>query len=182
LQLAGFRLKKGTHVAEQDSSPIGTLEFNVIQAALENERRLIAAGKVQRWDTVKWVVTVNASLAAVAVPLLKSDFAPLLQLAFAGLALLVSFIGYELLRHYGYDRLGGARRAAWLLEEHLEHEYGIDIRGITQQPKQEPTRDYDRDELRPFKQAILWSALPIVLVAAWAAYRALSGLQAALPA
>jgi len=163
-------------VAEEESRLNGTLELSVIQAALENERRLIAAGKIQRWDTTKWVVTVNGALAAAAVALLKSDNSPMLPLAFAGLALLVSFLGYDLLRHYSNARLSGAQRAAWLLEEHLEHEYGFDIRGIAQQSKREPTRDYDRDELRPFRRAIVWSTLPVVLVAAWAFYRACSGL------
>ena len=38
-------------------------ELKVIYSALEDCRRLIAAGKVQRWDVVKWGVTVNVALA-----------------------------------------------------------------------------------------------------------------------
>ncbi len=40
--------------------------FQVIAAALDDCRRLIAAGKVQRWDVVKWGVTVNTALGAAA--------------------------------------------------------------------------------------------------------------------
>ena len=42
-------------------------ELQVIFSALDDCRRLIAASKVQRWDAVKWGVTVNVALAAVAV-------------------------------------------------------------------------------------------------------------------
>jgi hypothetical protein len=163
-------------VVEQESRLDGTFEFNAIHAALENERRLIAAGKIQRWDTVKWVVTVNVALAASAAALLKFISAPLIVLAFGGIALLVSLIGCDLLRHYNDDRLSGARRAAWLLEEHLEHEYGIDIRGIEQQSKREPARDYDPHELRSLHRAIMASAAPAVLVAAWAIYQSSPGV------
>jgi hypothetical protein len=38
-------------------------ELKVIYSALDDQRRLIAAGKVQRWDVVKWGVTVNVALA-----------------------------------------------------------------------------------------------------------------------
>jgi hypothetical protein len=38
-------------------------ELKVIYSALDDCRRLIAAGKVQRWDVVKWGVTVNVALA-----------------------------------------------------------------------------------------------------------------------
>ena len=157
---------------EPESRPNGTFEFDAIHAALENERRSVAAGKLQRASTVKWVITVNVALAAAATALLNYDDAPLISLAFAAIAVLISLIGYDLLHHYSDDGLSHARRAAWLLEEHLEHEYGIDLRGIAQRSKQEPAKDYDRNELRPFRRSILWSAVPAVLVAVWAIYQA----------
>jgi hypothetical protein len=45
-------------------------ELQIIFSALDDQRRLIAAGKVQRWDVVKWGVTVNVALAtaAAAIP------------------------------------------------------------------------------------------------------------------
>ena len=49
-----------------DGGKKGDREFQVIVSALDDCRRLIAAGKVQRWDVVKWGVTVNVGLAAVA--------------------------------------------------------------------------------------------------------------------
>jgi protein-S-isoprenylcysteine O-methyltransferase Ste14 len=41
-------------------------ELKVVYSALDDQRRLIAAGKVQRWDVVKWAVTVNVALATAA--------------------------------------------------------------------------------------------------------------------
>ena len=44
-------------------------EFQVITAALDDCRKLIAAGKVQRWEVVKWGVAVNVGLATAAAAL-----------------------------------------------------------------------------------------------------------------
>ena len=46
------------------SEPEDDKLFSTVRASLENERRLIAAGKLQRWDLTKWVVTTNSALAA----------------------------------------------------------------------------------------------------------------------
>ena len=44
-------------------------EFQVIVSALDDCRRLIAAGKVQRWDVVKWGPAINIGLATVTATL-----------------------------------------------------------------------------------------------------------------
>jgi hypothetical protein len=36
---------------------------------IEDHRRLIAAGKVYRWDVIKWAVTINVALAGASVTL-----------------------------------------------------------------------------------------------------------------
>jgi hypothetical protein len=158
-------------LVDQSATPERDLELATINASLENERRLIAAGKVQRWETVKWVVTVNGALAGFALTLLNLAHAPPLCLLVGGLAAFVSYVGCDLLRHYNDQRLLGARRAAWLLEEHLESEFGIDVRGISQLPRAEPSQDQDGEEVRSFRRVIIWSAVPALLVAAWAVYR-----------
>jgi hypothetical protein len=145
-------------------------------ASLENERRLIAAGKIQCWDLVKWVVTLNIALTGGQLAALRSAHSAPLCLALGGLAVLVWVIGYDLLRHTSDQRMRGARRAAWLLENHLETRYGINPRGIAQQSKLEPREDYDAEVLRPYRWAILVSVVPAVLVAAWALYRACPGI------
>jgi hypothetical protein len=43
---------------------IGREELDVTLRLFDDRRALIAAGKVQRWEVTKWVVTVNFALAA----------------------------------------------------------------------------------------------------------------------
>jgi hypothetical protein len=49
-----------------DGGKIDDRKFQVIVSAHDDCRRQIAAGKVQRWDVVKWGVTVNVALATAA--------------------------------------------------------------------------------------------------------------------
>ena len=42
-------------------------EFHVACAILDDDRKLIAAGKSQRWDVIKWAVTVNVALATASI-------------------------------------------------------------------------------------------------------------------
>jgi hypothetical protein len=87
------------------------------------------------------------------------------------LAVLVSTIAYSLLMHTSDRRMRGARRAAWLIQNHLE-KHGIDPRGIANQSKLEPSDDHDGRVLGPYRLALLVSAVPPVVIAAWALYRA----------
>ena len=92
-------------------------ELKVIYSALDDQRRLIAAGKVQRWDVVKWGVTVNVGLAtaAAAIPF-KGAFnlfglaVPFSLIPFL-LAVLVAFTSWLLVLHYN-RRATGARTSA----------------------------------------------------------------------
>jgi hypothetical protein len=59
-------------------------EFQVLCATLEDQRRLIAAGKAQRWDVVKWGVSINLGLATVAaVAGSKPDGKPIVGVSMA---------------------------------------------------------------------------------------------------
>jgi hypothetical protein len=42
-------------------------DFKFASAMLDNRQGMIAAGKLQRWDVVKWTVTVNVALAAAGI-------------------------------------------------------------------------------------------------------------------
>jgi hypothetical protein len=44
-------------------------DFKIACVNLEDCNRLVAAGKIQRWDVVKWAVTTNLALATVSVAL-----------------------------------------------------------------------------------------------------------------
>jgi hypothetical protein len=83
-------------------------ELKVIYSALDDQRRLIAAGKVQRWDVVKWGVTINVALAAAtaAIPFEGAfDLFPFV------LAVLVALVSWLLVLHCN-RRTTGARNDA----------------------------------------------------------------------
>ena len=42
-------------------------DFAIASLLLQDQQRLIAAGKVQRWDVVKWTTAVNLALATASV-------------------------------------------------------------------------------------------------------------------
>ena len=74
------------------------IDFAVVASALDDCRRLIAAGKVQRWDAVKWGVTVNLALAAVSASLVPQTFGRSLVLFLSAAA--ASMAAWFLMWHY----------------------------------------------------------------------------------
>ena len=134
-------------------------EFQVITSAMDDCRRQIAAGKVQRWDVVKWGVAVNTALATVAV-LRQRSIAPFL------FALAVAVASGLLVWHYN-KRMTGARRGSDQVTAYF-HEAGIDLSKII--PVEEARGDrtpgmYDAEELYIFGYIIGGSILPAFL--AW---------------
>jgi hypothetical protein len=106
--------------------------FQVITAGLDDCRRLIAAGKVQRWDVVKWGVTVNIALAvAAATQALRPDY------SLFWLAVAVSFASWLLVWHYN-KRMSGARKLATALTDHLKS-FRIDYDALMQVERSKPT-------------------------------------------
>ena len=110
-------------------------ELQVISSALDDQRRLIAAGKVQRWDVVKWGVTVNVALATataliqfkgafsvcgIAVP---NNFIPFL------LAALVAIMSFVLVLYYNYGTTV-ARKDALHLVQQMKDNHNIDYSAI----------------------------------------------------
>jgi len=83
-------------------------ELKVIYSALDDCRRLIAAGKVQRWDVVKWGVTVNVALATAAAAIQFKGAFSLIPFVLAGLA---AFVSWVLVLHYNRRITGAA--SAW---------------------------------------------------------------------
>jgi hypothetical protein len=61
-------------------------EFAIAVGILDDCRRYIAAHKIQRWDVVKWGVSVNLALAVAAAAPALADFRPYLLLLSAGVA------------------------------------------------------------------------------------------------
>jgi hypothetical protein len=75
----------------------------------EDNQRLIAANKVQRWEVLKWVTTVNMGLAT-ASALISREGASL-EWAFLIATGLMAFFGLFLLWHYN-SRITGVRKEA----------------------------------------------------------------------
>jgi hypothetical protein len=137
-------------------------ERKVIYSALDDCRRLIAAGKVQRWDVVKWGVTVNVALATAAA-LIKSNVA-FSSILFA-IAVLVAIVSWQLVSHYNI-RVTRARNDAKYLVERLRDK-GIDydsIIGKNTASEYSKGFDYDKEELQRFKLILFSSPILPFLV------------------
>jgi hypothetical protein len=136
-------------------------ELQVIFSALDDCRRLIAAGKVQRWDVIKWGVAVNVGLAtaAAAIPFKgASSFIPF------GLGVLVAIMSWLLMSHYNL-RLTRTRDDARYLVDQIDKK-GIDYDGIVGTNvalDYAKGPDYDKEELRIFKLILIVSpVLPLL--------------------
>jgi len=132
-------------------------ELKVIYSALDDCRRLIAAGKVQRWDVVKWGVAVNVALAtAVAAIPIKGTF----SFVPFGLAALVAFVSWLLVLHYN-RRVTGARNTATHLVDQIKKK-GINydsIVGTNVAFDYSKGSEYDSQELNLFTAILFMSVL-----------------------
>jgi hypothetical protein len=158
-----------------DSTKKDDREFQVITSAMDDCRRQIAAGKVQRWDVVKWGVAVNTALATVIAVLKQPTIAPFL------FALAVALVSQLLVWHYN-KRMTGARETSKTLADRLKNSFDIDYYDIT---KATPAKTnwfwnflsglkpagvysagegYDWQEMLIFS-AILWASSVLVLLA-----------------
>src|SRR5262245_21877900 len=100
-----------------------------------DNQRLIAAGKVQRWEVLKWVTTVNIALATASAVISREGTVLVWQFFLATVVMAV--VGLLLLWHYN-NRITGARG------------YG--------------GRLYDWQELSIFSFVILLSMVPAFLI------------------
>lgn len=129
-------------------------EFQIACLLLQDQQRLIAAGKVQRWDVVKWVVAVNLGLATASIGIGKS----------AGLfflfSLLVAAAGGYLVYHYN-NRMTGARSDSDTTTAYFR-DRGIDLSKIASQERigGRALSMYDAEELYIFGYIIGASVLP----------------------
>jgi hypothetical protein len=126
-------------------------EFQIACLYLQDCQRLIAAGKSQRWDVVKWVFTVNTALGVASAVAQKA------QGYVFGLSLLIAVLGWILIRHYDH-RVKGARQASDRPVQYLKNQ-GIDIDSITGGTATygDTARLYDLPELAGFAYALFSS-------------------------
>jgi hypothetical protein len=141
-------------MADPEGVSANDKEFHVIVSALEDCRRLIAAGKVQRWEVVKWGVAVNVALATAAgVPVLGRSF------SLFWLAVAVSIASVLLVGHYN-KRMSGARETATVLIDRLKW-FGINYDAITQakRTRTKPTISYSAGEYYDWRELLIFSTV-----------------------
>jgi hypothetical protein len=140
-------------------------EFKIACLYLEDCQRLIAAGKVQRWEVVKWAVTTNLALATASI-------LPIIRLAHFGwliliFSVLVAAAGGYLVFHFN-RRMTGARDNATRVKTYLS-DNKVDLSSLEEPPsKDRASRTpsmYDAEELYIFGYVIAGSMIPSFL--AW---------------
>jgi hypothetical protein len=136
-------------------------DFAIASLLLQDQQRLIAAGKVQRWDVVKWTIAFNLALATASVSIGTAG-AGIIIVVFT---VLVALGGWVLVRHYN-RRVTGARRDADKIVAYFR-DAGIDLSKIipVAQNGADPPEMYDTEELYIFGSIIALSILPALL--AW---------------
>lgn len=131
-------------------------EFQLACLFLQDSQRLIAAGKIQRWEIVKWAVALNIGLAAVS---LVDVVGPAAFILCVGVAIVSIFLIF----HYN-RRMTGARKSSKHLDEKLSKEV-ISIQQLTGEgPYSDDLRNYDCLELCMFPAIVVFSILPSYLV------------------
>ena len=145
-------------------------EFQIAMGILEDCRRFIAAHKVQRWDVVKWGVSVNLALAVAAAAPTLADFRLYLLLLSAG----VAAASWGLVLHYN-RRMTRIRDQAVTVVNWLRLN-GVDYDAITGQSTQDDYsvgESYDLQELAVFL-AILVASPTLIFVSLFFLHRGAS--------
>jgi hypothetical protein len=129
-------------------------EFQIACLIWNDSNAMIAAGKVQHWDVVKWALAVNLGLAAVSI---VKDAGSLL----VALSILVALVGQFLVSRYN-RRMTGARAAANRAVDFLKANE-IDIDRIQGPPdlSRGPPEHRDYEELATFSILLACSILPV---------------------
>jgi hypothetical protein len=99
-------------------------DFAIAVGILEDSRKLIAAGKIQRWDVVKWSVTVNIALAVPAVA--STTLTDWSRYCLLILSAVVAFASWRLVVHYNRRMTGAQKQAVtvvkWLSCKGIDHD------------------------------------------------------------
>lgn len=124
----------------------------------DDNRALIAAGKVQRWDVVKSTVTLNLALATAAIALERHE------IAIALCSIIVAGAGFFLVLHYN-SRLTAVRKTQrqvlkYMNKHMIDRNALLDVESV---PMKRWT--YDQQELWAFMILISLSVVPALLVA-----------------
>jgi hypothetical protein len=132
-------------------------EFEFASAVLDDCRKLIAAGKAQRWDVVKWTVTVNIAVATASIALKDPKIGWLLF----WLSVFVAALGAALTISYNF-RMTNTRNDSVVPETYLSNN-GIDFLAITGRKPKRVGFFYDWQELLFFLLILGASTIPALV-------------------
>jgi len=136
-------------------------QLDVVLRLFDDRRALIAAGKVQRWEVVKWAVTANFALGAASAGIQKG-----LHGLFFVFSVVISIMAVALLWHYN-SRVTQVRASQSSINAFLTDNV-IDVSKVgSENFVQMKTSEYDYQEMRMFYGASVFSILPTLL--SWAA-------------
>jgi hypothetical protein len=138
-------------------------DFQIASLLLQDQQKLIAAGKVQRWDVVKWTTAFNLALAAASASIGKPGAGVIIFF----FTVAVAVAGGYLVSHYN-RRITGAREDAKKVTAYFREE-GIDLSQIIPEDKARADRApewYDAEELSVFAYIIAFSILPALIASA----------------
>jgi len=140
-----------------DASKLRERDVNALLSALDDYRGVVAAGKVQRWDVLKWAVAVNLGFATASV--VWDQKAPWL---FFALTLAVVTAGIGLIFYYTL-RMTRTRELMAKLADKLAEDC-LDVRKVEKEQRDPKSFCYDKEELILFPTVIVLSAIPIIIL------------------
>ena len=138
-------------------------EFQFACLYLQDQQRYIAAGKVQRWEVMKWAVSVNLALATASLATGASKWALFV------FCLLVAVMSIYLLHHYNH-RITEVRHDSNDIMTRLSkaHPNIEKLTGTKRYPTEpDELEKYDKEEMTLFTYVIGFSIVPAFVVAAF---------------
>lgn len=132
---------------------------------VDDNRRLIASGKTQRWDVVKWAVTINTALTAASIALRQQNQS-LGGRAFLLLVLFVAVLAAGLVLEVN-RRMTKTRNVSRTPEQFLSKR-GIAVSAIAgNDPERKVPFFYDCLELLIYGVILIFSILPALVLWLW---------------
>ncbi len=132
-------------------------EFSLVSYFLEDNQKLLAAGKVQRWEAVKWAVTVNLALATASISFSKSPG------AFFILSTAVAVVGGGI-AFYHDAKISRVRQTFEDIFQNLTNS-GVDfVKIVSKEMPDRKTQGHDWSELSLFWIGLALSAMPTFFV------------------
>jgi len=132
-------------------------ETDTVLRLFDDRRNLLAAGKIQRWELVKWAVTANVALGAASGSIRE------MQGMFLAYAVLIAVMALILLWHYN-QRMTLVRKSLANVNTFIRNNIiDLNVIGLSKFDEPKPETHDDR-EMYLFGGAIILSIFPTVFV------------------